>query len=138
MVKKIKPPPKHACYGNPKYRVEMCERVPALYKNGESDVEVAFALDISKQTFYEWVREKPEFAAAVAKGKAASECWWQKLGRAGAAGKVKVQPTIWFANMKNRFQWSDNVTVDSSTEMRQTVRDLKAITDKIKAHEREY
>ena len=102
-------PSKQKCYrGCGKYRPEMCDRVLSLYQNGESDVEVAVALDISKNTFYEWVREKPEFAEAVHKGKGVSECWWQKLGRAGAAGKVDIQARVWLANMKNRFGWVES------------------------------
>lgn len=94
--------------GNGKYKAAMCDKVLELYQNGESDVEVAAALDISKNTFYEWVREKPDFAEAVHKGKGLSECWWQKLGRAGAAGKVDIQARVWLANMKNRFGWVES------------------------------
>ena len=122
------------------YRLEMCEKVPGLYINGESDVEVAIALGVSKKTFYQWVREKPEFAEAVELGKNHSECWWQKLGRAGAEGSIRVQPTIWFANMQNRFGWKNTTTLEDCNEMalNQTLKDLKQIVALQKKHEKEY
>lgn len=100
--------PKGRWTGKSAYRPEMCEQVLELYINGESDVEVAVALGINKSTLYTWIKEKPEFAAAISTGKDLSECWWQKLGRAGASGKVKIQARVFIANMNNRFGWREN------------------------------
>lgn len=99
---------KGAYTGNGKYRKEMCEQILQHYLNGESDAEVAVALDVSKQMFYRWIKDKPDFAEAVQRGKTLSECWWQKLGRAGASGKVKIQARVFIANMNNRFGWREN------------------------------
>lgn len=127
------------CYnGNGKYKKEMCEQILKHYVNGESDAEVAVALNISKSMLYRWIKEKPEFADAVSKGKSLSECWWQKLGRAGAAGKCKIQARVYIANMNNRFGWRENpLASDEKAE-----ENLQEIADSLKAlnakYEREY
>jgi len=120
--------PKGRWTGNSAYKPEMCEYVPSLYENGESDVEVAHALGISKRSLYEWINTKPEFALAIEEGKQRSEVWWHKLGRAGAAGKVNIQARVWLANMKNRFNWVESERVESNITLHvheDTLKDLK-------------
>lgn len=77
------------------------------FRGGESVAEVCLELDICRDSFYKAVRISSEFKAAYELGKHYSEAWWTKLGRAGAAGKVKIQPATWVFNMKNRFDWKD-------------------------------
>lgn len=113
--------PKGRWTGNSAYRPEMCQEILELYENGESDAEVAYALGISKRTFYTWIKDKPEFAHAVEDGKMISECWWQKLGRAGAAGKVDIQARVWLANMKNRFGWVESEKSDTTSTVNITL-----------------
>ncbi len=126
------------CYtGNGKYKKEMCAQVLEHYKNGESDAEVAVALDVSKQMLYRWIKDKPEFAEAIERGKTLSECWWQRLGRAGASGKVKIQARVFIANMNNRFGWRENPLEDDKPDenLRIISDSLKALTEK---YERDY
>lgn len=132
--------PKGAYNGNGKYKAEMCERVLELYKNGESDAEVAVALDISKQTLYKWIKDKPDFAIAIERGKTLSECWWQKLGRAGASGKVNIQARVYIANMKNRFGWVENPLTEDVSPFTETEKDALrlVLAQFIAKHEREY
>jgi hypothetical protein len=123
--------------GGGKYKPEMCKQILEHYVNGESDAEVAVALDVSRQMFYRWIKEKPEFAEAVQRGKTLSECWWQRLGRAGASGKVKIQARVYIANMNNRFGWRENPIEDEKQDD-----NIQQIADAIKAlnlkHERDY
>lgn len=92
-----------------KYKPEIAENLPDMFKNGEDVAEVATKLGISRQTFYQWLDMFPEFAEAYALGKQHSEAWWSRLGRAGAAGQVQIQPTVWIFNMKNKFGWKDKI-----------------------------
>jgi len=102
--------PKKRAVGRPtKYSKALAEKLPAMFDNGESVVEVCVALDIHKDTFYEWVKLYPEFSDAYKKGLAKSEAWWTRLGRGGAMGQVKIQPATWVFNMKNRFNWKDRI-----------------------------
>ena len=123
--------------GNGKYRAEMCQQVLKHYINGESDAEVAVALNISKSMLYRWIKEKPEFAAAIDCGKTLSEKWWQQLGRAGCSGKVKVNARIYIANMKNRFGWQENpfLEEDDDKTLFTVSAALKALKEK---HAKEY
>jgi len=90
-----------------KYKEEFADQLPTMFANGESVAEVCQVLGVTRRAFYDWVDKYPEFAAAYEEGKGASEAWWTKLGRAGATGKVGIQPTVWIFNMKNRFDWRD-------------------------------
>ena len=89
--------------------LEIAERLPGMFEQGESVAEVCAELGMCKETFYRLAAEHPEFSNAYKKGLQLSEAWWTKLGRAGAAGKVDIQPTTWIFNMKNRFKWTDRL-----------------------------
>lgn len=101
-----------------KYHPDLCEFLPAMFERGESVSEVCVALSLSKETFYRWVEEHPEFSNAYKAGLARSEAWWSRLGRAGAAGFVDIQPATWVFNMKNRFSWTDRIETEHSGEIR--------------------
>lgn len=97
-----------------KYDPKICETLPQMFANGETIVEVAKALGISRRAFYDWKLQHPEFAEALDEGLAYSEAWWSKLGRAGAIGAKPVNPALWIFNMKNRFKWADRTDVGLS------------------------
>lgn len=90
-----------------KYKKEFARDLPKMFANGESVAEVCINLGVSRRAFYDWVEKHPDFAKAYDDGKLYAEAWWSKLGRAGAAGKVDIQPTVWIFNMKNKFGWTD-------------------------------
>lgn len=95
---------------------EVCKKLPSLMANGESVAEVAVAFGIAKSTFYLNLGKHPELQEAYDRAKTNCEAWWQRLGRAGAAGKVKIQPQVFIANMSNRFDWvNSNQKVDHSS-----------------------
>ena len=93
---------------------EICEALPLMFKNGESVAEICAEFGIARSTFYKNVAEYDDLAVAYELGKTFCESWWQKLGRAGAAGKVDIQPTVYIANMNNRFGWSQKLDHTSS------------------------
>lgn len=86
---------------------ETAKSLTDMYKNGESLAEVCAELDICKESYYKACDISKQFSDSDRRGKQLSEAWWTKLGRAGAAGKVQIQPTVWSFNMKNRFKWAD-------------------------------
>jgi len=95
-----------------KYSPKLCVLLPALFSNGESVSEVCAYLDITKETFFQWVKQYPEFSDSYKKGLELSEAWWTRIGRAGSIGKAKIQPATWIFNMKNRFKWTDRQDID--------------------------
>lgn len=97
------------CEYDPAY----AEMLPDLFKEGESVIEVCVVLGIHKDTFYDWCKKYKEFSDAYALGLMYSEAWWQKLGRAGAAGG-RVNPPMWRMNMMNRFGWREKIESEIS------------------------
>jgi transposase-like protein len=94
-----------------KYTPALCEKLPAMFKNGESVAEVCAELGIWKQAFYDWIDQYPDFSNAYKKGLELSEAWWTKLGRLGSQGKARIQPATWIFNMKNRYKWTDRTGI---------------------------
>ena len=90
-----------------RYNRSLCDKLPAMFDDGESVAEVCKKLGVVKQTFYNWVEKYPAFKKAYEEGLFRSEAWWMELGRNGAAGKEKINPATWIFNMKNRFGWKD-------------------------------
>lgn len=126
--------------GRALYKPEFCEKVIPWYKEGKSDAEVCTKLGMCLQTFYRYLQTYPDFQQAVSLGKSLSQAWWEKLGQEGAQGLVKIQPMIWFANMKNRFGWRDQVLLEDCNHLalNNTVRELKKLVALHKKHEKEF
>jgi hypothetical protein len=93
-----------------KYNPEMCKKVIELMSEGASLCEVAAKLGICEDEIDEWKEKMPEFSDAIKKGKLLSQVWWEKQGRLNLANK-HFNYTLWYANMKNRFGWSDKKDV---------------------------
>ena len=125
---------------NPKYNVDMCERIQEWYKDGQSDAEIANQLDICKDTYYEWIKRYPEFAEAVKRGKTASESWWQILGKQLGNGSVKGSDKVWLIMMKNRFQFRDTIELEDCNHLglNRTVKELQNLIALHKKHEADY
>ena len=90
-----------------KYDPSLCEILPDLFREGASIAEVCVKIGITKDTFYRWKTEYPDFSDAVKAGEAISESWWTDIGMQGMLGNRPVNPTLWIFNMKNRFHWTD-------------------------------
>lgn len=104
-----------------KYQLEFCQRAVEFMSEGFSKEAFAGELGVCKQTIYNWMEEHSEFLDAIRKGEEGCRLWWEKLGRAGAAGKVvNFNATAWVFNMKNRHGWSDKM--EQTTNMNVTGR----------------
>ena len=101
----------------PKYTREYAEKLPQMFENGESVVEVCVNMGICKDTFYRWCREHKDFDSAYKLGLEISQAWWEKLGRAGSLGSQKINAATWIFNMKNRFKWSDRTSIESENNV---------------------
>jgi transposase-like protein len=90
------------------YSPDFPARALDLMRGGASLREVAAELDIPFHTLQAWrtYDRRQELADALDEGVALAQAWWEKLGRAGAAGKVDINATIWLATMRNRFGWT--------------------------------
>ena len=77
-----------------------------LSKEGASIVELAVALDISRQTLYNLSERDEYFLDTIKKCKRYCEAWWLSKGRTELDNR-DFSYTGWYMNMKNRFGWAD-------------------------------
>lgn len=91
------------------------ETILELSKQGASIIELAVALEISRDTFYEISKRDSYFSDTIKKCKDLSEAWWTKKGRVNLENK-DFNYTGWYMNMKNRFNWADKQEVDHTTK----------------------
>lgn len=89
-----------------KYDPKFCEVVITLMREGASIVEIAYELEVCRDTIYEWIEKHEDFSDAIKKGRDFSEGWWCKQGRRNIHNK-EFNSTLWYMNMKNRFSWKD-------------------------------
>ena len=110
-----------------KYRPEMCKQVIALSKEGKTITEIAVALDICRETYYQWIEEYPDFSDAHKKGRTLAQGWWEELGRECADGTKKDYSMGHYALLvSNQFginQKSEVKTEDVTTDSLKDVPD---------------
>jgi len=82
-----------------------------LSTEGASIVELAVALDISRNTLKRLTKDNPEFLTTIKKCKRLCEVWWVREGRTNLKDK-DFNYTGWYMNMKNRFGWKDKTEND--------------------------
>ena len=100
-----------------KYSKKYCKIVLEKMKRGDSVVSCCAEIGISRDTFYNWVKDHPEFSDTWERGMVLAESWWENIGRMGAMGLEistngktgRVNPSIFSFFMKNRFGWADRV-----------------------------
>lgn len=63
------------------YEESMIQYLITSFKKGESMEEFCAHFDISENTFYKWVKSKPDFAEAYEKAQAKAKAYFLKLGR---------------------------------------------------------
>ena len=89
------------------YTPEMHNRVVKLMRKGASIKEVAYKLNVSRQTIYEWKEKYPEFSDTITQGVEFSEGWWEMKGRRNLHTK-NFNSALYQINMRNRFGWDKN------------------------------
>jgi hypothetical protein len=93
-----------------KYKEEYCDMLIEHMTQGMSFESFAGVIGTHDETLRNWAAKYPEFFAAKKIGYAKNQIFWEKLGLAGAAGKVPgFNSASWIFNMKNRFRWADRV-----------------------------
>lgn len=91
-----------------KYKKTYCKRLITWMSKGLSFESFAGELGVARSSIYEWEKNFEEFSDAKEIGSAKSQALWEKMGIAGASGKLPgFQNGAWVFNMKNRFLWSN-------------------------------
>jgi hypothetical protein len=110
------------------YNPEWVETLPDMFTEGQSVLEVAVKLGITKTTYYAYEKQYPEFLAASTRGKEISQQWWESKGRENlfdiqeydAENKIstskKFNDRLWSRNMAARFRedWTEKQQVEVS------------------------
>ncbi len=115
------------------YNKEIHITVLELFYEGRSITEICRKLFISRQTFYRWVEEHKEFSDTYRLGLDFSQGWWEEQGREALYSSndplsQKINPSMWFMNMKNRFRedWKDKHEEKGESESVQTEYDIRS------------
>ncbi len=108
------------------YRPEYVERLPGMFAEGQSIVEIAVELGVCRDTIYEWAKVYPDFSDALTRGREISQAWWEKKGRKNLfdtetydgntkqSKSRKFNDRLWSKNVSCRFRkdWTDKTEVD--------------------------
>lgn len=92
----------------------------ANYKAGASDTEVTAALKITYKEFLNQMEANQDFRELVEIGRDLAKAFWYKAGRDNIKNK-SFNTALWYANMKNRYNWSDKVSTD---DLKKPVKEL--------------
>lgn len=87
-----------------KYKPEYCELVIDTMAEGKSLAAVSAELRIARSTLYEWARDNPDFAEAIAIGKDLALAYWEEIGLKASTGEISGNASIYNFSMKNRFR----------------------------------
>lgn len=118
------------------YTPELCEAVIELGKQGKSLVQMAAALDITKQTLLVWEKDRPDFSDAMTRARAYSQAWWEDAGQNNmllGPGQGTFNASVWSRSMAARFpeDWRENKGVELSGAV-QIGRVERTIVDPVK------
>lgn len=118
------------------YKPEYCEQLINHMANGLSFESFAGLLGVSNKTLYNWTKLSEEFLQAKEIGFEKSRLFWEKLGVAGAAGRVQnFNASAFIFNMKNRFktQWRDRHELDvTGTVEHEHTHEVAALVNELK------
>ncbi len=91
---------------NEKYEPWMDAKALELFADGESITSVCCDLDIDRDTYYSWSKDKDHpFYKIARKGEKLSQQYWERLGRQGIRGDLeKFAGSSWQFVLKNRFR----------------------------------
>ena len=88
-------------------------------EEGMLDIDAIVYLGISRETFYEFLKEYEDFTNTVNEMRDLSHTWWASIPRKGFKdGKSKdVNSNLWHLVMRNKFkeEWNTEKRVDLTT-----------------------
>ena len=80
-----------------------CEAVVQFGKEGDSKVEMAVKLNVSRQTLYYWMDDYPDFFDAMKRAEEYAAAWHHTMFKKMATGQIQnANPTALIFNSKNQ------------------------------------
>lgn len=95
-----------------KYKPEYCQKLIDHMAKGYSFESFGAIINVARSTVEDWVKAQECFRGAKEEAFLRSREFWERQGIEGlwsGDGDLKINPTIWIFNMKNRFGWRDKV-----------------------------
>lgn len=84
------------------YRPEYCDKVIELGRLGKSVVQMACAIDVARDTLYQWCKDHPEFSDAFTRARQLSQDWWENQAQCGLTAD-RFNASLWSRSMAARF-----------------------------------
>lgn len=99
-----------------KYKPEYCDLVQEIGAEGGWVSEMAEACDVSRTSFYDWEKARPEFKEALARAKQKSQAYYEKTGRLAMFSK-EFNANLWIKQMQGRFKddYTENRNLNHSS-----------------------
>jgi hypothetical protein len=85
------------------YRPDFCEIVTAMGAAGFSKAQIAYELNVVKNTLNSWSEAHPEFLTAMEHAREMSQGWWENQGQAGIWGGKQFSAQAYNLQVRNRF-----------------------------------
>lgn len=82
------------------------ERLIEAYAGGAFDVEVAAAMDVSINEYFNQINNNPAFGRLVQFGRTLCEAYWVSQAKRNLNNKT-FNATTWMFVMKNKFNWAE-------------------------------
>jgi len=98
-----------------KYREEYCEGIVEYMTTGQSLIQYAASIGVSKHSIYEWAKDHPKFSDALTKAQGACEAYWERVCQSKTLKKSGGSDAVLMFYMKNRFRWTDRQAQDIVT-----------------------
>ncbi len=102
-----------------KYNKEITEQIASNIAAGYTQEDAAISADITKSTFYEWMKKHQDFSDAIKKAHAQRKARWVKLIQNAAMEPKTWQAAAW---LLERFYPDDFAKRDASTNAAPLVR----------------
>jgi hypothetical protein len=82
-----------------------------LFMNGDNIAAFCSEIEISRDTFYNWVNLHPEFAEAYKQAHEHAFKWYEMVGKIGIRDPLNFNSVAWSMQMRNRFGMADKRTI---------------------------
>ena len=108
------PKPPGYVFGRPTvYKSEFCARAVELGALGKSLCQISADFHVSQETLRLWMRDIPDFFAAMAEARSLSQAHWEDLGYDGMRNR-SIDGGLYSRSMSARFpnDWSDRSKIE--------------------------
>lgn len=101
------------------YDPAFCDRVIQMGREGYSRAQMAYELDVAKDSLYEWAKVHPEFSDAITRATTHAQAWWERKGHDYLIESPmgdRINPGLYSRSMAARFpdDWREKTATELS------------------------